>query len=174
MAPVFTLPFGKHKDKALSAIPADYLQWLTTIKLSSGLRLAVADELRGRGVTVAEATPPPPQCMRCKERTRISYSWHEDSLGRRRIKRTCGCGASLAFAPHTEPFLSLADAAESPTAVLDVLAEAEERGVELRSDGKAVRVVGGWDRLTVPLKQKLEQCRHQLAWLLGDQAEATR
>jgi hypothetical protein len=172
-----TLPFGRHKGQPLPSVPMDYLRWLAeNAKLSSGLRTAVVAELQSRGVQAKEQTPPPPpRCWRCKDRTEVSYSWHEDSLGRRRIKRVCACGSSLGFAPHVPEFIAMADAAAAPTAILDVLTQCEERGIELVSDGKAVRVVSGWERLTPELKAKIGQCRHQLAKLIGNErAEVSR
>jgi uncharacterized protein (DUF3820 family) len=162
--------FGKYKGKTLEQVPSSYLSWLAeNCKLSSGLRLAVAAELRTRGVAVAEQpAPAEPTCPRCGPRTALTYSWHEDSLGRRRIKRTCRCGCSLAFAPHISPFVELANAAVSPTAVLDVLTLADELGVVLEGDGKAVRIKSGWQHATPTFRQRLDQCRNQLAKLLGE------
>jgi hypothetical protein len=52
-----TLPFGKHKGKALGEVPGGYLAWLASAcKLSAGLRDAVAAELCARGLPV----PPTP------------------------------------------------------------------------------------------------------------------
>ena len=52
-----SLPFGRHRGKLLPDVPSDYLAWLLrAVKLSRGLRDAVAAELVGRGV----AAPPPP------------------------------------------------------------------------------------------------------------------
>lgn len=60
-----TMPFGKHKGARLSAIPWDYLRWLTTIDLSPWLREAVEAELearegRGRQERRRAYEPPPP------------------------------------------------------------------------------------------------------------------
>jgi hypothetical protein len=165
------LPFGKHKGETPAAVPTDYLAWLlANVRLSSGLRRAVTDELRarGRGVPLLEL-PPEPVCPDCGLDTRIHYGWLETSNGERRIQRVCGCGRLLGFAPHVEPFLGLAERSADPTALLDVLTECEALGVELVSDGKAVRVAAGSDRLTVPLRQKLAQCRNTLAKLIGDE-----
>jgi hypothetical protein len=164
------LPFGKHKDEPLPAVPTSYLAWLMReCHLSVGLAQAVADELRSRGVEVAPPAPkPPPQCQRCGERTAITYTWHEDSAGRRRIKRMCRCGYNLGFAPHVEPYLSMANANHCDTPFLDVLIQAETLGVELVSDGEAVRIGNGWRNATPELKQKLGQVRHQLARHMGD------
>jgi hypothetical protein len=170
------LPFGKHKGKPPAEVPGDYLAWLlANVKLSSGLRIAIIDVLRSRGVPVAPLPPPPePVCPDCGLDTRLFYGWLEASNGERRIQRLCGCGKPLGFAPHVEPYLSLAERSADPTALLDVLTECEALGIELVSDGKAVHVTGGRGRLTVPLKQKLAQCRHGLAKLIGDETGAKK
>ena len=52
------LPFGRHQNKPLAEVPADYLGWLLReAKLSSGLRSAVAGELERRGLVA----PPQPE-----------------------------------------------------------------------------------------------------------------
>jgi hypothetical protein len=165
------LPFGKHRGKTPAAVPTDYLVWfLANVKPSSGLAQAIAGELRARGRGVPlPGLPPEPACPDCGLDTRIHYGWLEASNGERRIQRLCGCGRALGLAPHVEPYLSFAEKSADPTALLDVLTECEVLGVELVSDGKAVRVAGGWEKLTVPLKQKLAQCRHGLAKLIGDE-----
>jgi hypothetical protein len=168
------MPFGKFKGLSVDRIDTGYLRWLLTIKLSSGLRAAVAEELRRRGVAVPEPPPHvPPSCPRCRAATVIGYSWYEDRLGRRFIKRRCRCGEDLGFAPHLPEFVARADAAASPTPVLDALVLAEELGIELVSDGEAVAVACGWHRLTPELRRKLGQCRHQLARLMGDEGGRT-
>jgi hypothetical protein len=164
------MPFGKFKGLTVDRIDTGYLRWLLTIKLSSGLRAAVAGELCRRGVPVPDPPPHvPPSCPRCRAATVIGYSWYEDRLGRRFIKRRCRCGEDLGFAPHRPEFVARADAAASPTPVLDVLIEAEDRGVELSSDGAAVRVAAGRRNVTPELRRRLGECRHQLGRLLGDQ-----
>src|SRR5688500_1934284 len=43
---VVALPFGKYRDVPLGQVPLSYLQWAAgNLKLSSGLRAAVGDEL---------------------------------------------------------------------------------------------------------------------------------
>lgn len=108
-------------------------------------------------------------CYKCGSTAEPCYSWHESSNGTRRIKRTCPrCGRSGGFAPTREPFISKANEAAVPTAALDVLIEAEALGITLRSDGKGVDVGGdGWKHASPAFTRKLEQCRHQLARLLG-------
>jgi hypothetical protein len=170
MATTHTLPFGRHKGRTVDRIDSGYLSWLLTIRLSSGLRSAVVETLRSRGVAVPEPPPHvPPSCSRCRGRTEISYSWFQDALGRSRIKRRCRCGEDLGFAPHLPEFVARADAAASPTAALDALVLAEELGVELVSDGAAVRVASGWRNVTPELRRRVGECRHQLGRLLGDQ-----
>jgi hypothetical protein len=172
------LPFGRYKGRTVDRIDTGYLRWLLTIRLSSGLRSAVVETLRSRGVTVPEPPPPPtppPSCRGCKGATVIDYSWYEDRLGRRFIKRRCRrCGADLGFAPHVQPYVGLADASASPTALLDVLVAAEDLGVELRSDGAAAGVAGGWRNVTPELRRRLGECRSQLGRLLGDRRGGER
>jgi hypothetical protein len=110
------LPFGKHADEPLAAIPAAYLLWaLEATKLSSRLRQAVADELQSRGMAVPEMPPrPEPRCRSCPG-AGVNYGWVEDRLGRRHIKATCErCHVGLGFMPQVEPYLSRADAAAVP------------------------------------------------------------
>jgi hypothetical protein len=60
------LPFGKHKGRPLAEVPASYLSWLLAeVKLSSGLRCAVAAELTRRG-----PYSPPPLATR-----NVRYRW---------------------------------------------------------------------------------------------------
>ena len=42
------MPFGAHKGQALSQLPADYLEWLTTIDLREPLKSAVTQEWHAR------------------------------------------------------------------------------------------------------------------------------
>jgi hypothetical protein len=89
----------------------DYLIWyLSTIKVSSGVRQAIADELHRRGVEVPDAPPPrQPSCSRCGPDASVNYQWFLDALDREHIKARCGgCDAWLGFVPKTEPFLTLA------------------------------------------------------------------
>jgi hypothetical protein len=166
------LPFGKHKDKPLSEVPAGYLQWaIETCKLSSGLRAAVAEELTRRGVE-APAPPAPvlkiPPCRRC-DSDRFRVAWQEDRNGGRRIRASCSCGAYLCFLPLVEPWVSLANNAVNPTAALDVLIALGDLGIDLRSDGKTVWLAGE-DRKRVPenLHVLIRQCCHQLVVMLGN------
>jgi hypothetical protein len=40
------MPFGRHADKPLSALPATYLDWLLlNVPVGRGLRAAIVDEL---------------------------------------------------------------------------------------------------------------------------------
>lgn len=45
----YLLPFGKYKGTLVSALPDDYLQWLSTRELRDPLRSVVTRELRARG-----------------------------------------------------------------------------------------------------------------------------
>jgi uncharacterized protein (DUF3820 family) len=66
------LPFGKYRNRELTdpEIPADYLLWfLRTCDPSTGLRAALRQELRARGVKKADLPPdpgPPPRPARCR------------------------------------------------------------------------------------------------------------
>jgi hypothetical protein len=132
----------------------------------------VAAELARRGLAAPD--PPPPPCPRCGSKGR-DYHWYQDRLGRRQIRRTCGrCGKPLGFAPQAEPFVGLADAAACPTAVLDVLAQCEESGIRLRSDGEVADFATRADYLRAgpALRNKLAQCRSLLGRLLGKTANS--
>jgi hypothetical protein len=166
------LPFGRHKDVPITDVPAAYLAWLIrTVRLSSGLRRAVAAELSRRGLDVPPPPPPPEpgRCWRCGG-TDCVYRWAEDRLGRRQLRRECErCGQFRGFAAQVEPFTTEADAAASATAVLDVLMECEDLGLELRSDGAVAEFAGtDWHRAPPELRDRLRQCRRQLGRLLGD------
>src|SRR5262245_39024504 len=80
-----TLPFGRHANKPLPEVPADYLAWLLAgqAKASNWLRRVIGEELRRRGLEAPPEGPPPPEpaCPRCGTDRRLSYSWHEDTLG---------------------------------------------------------------------------------------------
>jgi hypothetical protein len=166
-----TLPFGRYRGVALGDVPTSYLAWaLANLKLSSGLRAALADELTSRGVTPPPAPPPRPlpSCPGCPLGTALAH-WQEDRLGRRRIKVSCWrCGRGLGFLPEVEPYIGQADANTTPTAVLDVLIELDRLGVGLISDGRAVDFGGdGWQRVPPELRRTVDQVRHQLAKLIG-------
>lgn len=167
------LPFGKWKNRPLADIDSGYLKWaLSTIKLSSGLRAALADELVNRG-EAPPAVPEPkavvPACPRCGPGGKVSYEWAEDRLGRRQVRQSCrACGRSLGYAPRVSPYIELANASASPTAALDVLTMAEEQGVELRSDGAAADFAfGHWHKASPELRRRLRECRHLLGRLIG-------
>lgn len=167
---VTSIPFGRHKDKPLAEVPSSYLAWaLANVKLSTGLRAALSGELDRRGVAAPPPPPPPPPptCHQCGG-VDILYHWMQLVTGARRIKRLCRrCCRSLGFAPEVEPYIGLATASACPTALLDTLVEAETLGVELVSDGEAVHIRGGYDRTTPAFRQRLNECRHSLARMLG-------
>jgi hypothetical protein len=173
-APV--LPFGKHAGVPLPSVPSSYLAWLLReAKLSTGLRSGVADELQRRGIAPPE--PPPLQPVpTCCSREALVH-WHQDRLGRKRVRAQCRtCSRSLGFLPTVAPFTAMADAAASPAPVLDVLTRLEELGVGLESDGRGVWFAGdGWRRVPPDLKALVHQCSHQLAQMRGDtRQEAAR
>jgi hypothetical protein len=170
-SPPPTLPFGRYRGVALGNVPSEYLRWaLANLKLSSGLRAALAAELTSRGVTPPPPPPPRPlpACPRCPAGTALAH-WQDDTLGRRRIKVSCWrCGRGLGFLPEVEPYIGQADANTTPTALLDVLVELDRLGVELSSDGRRIHFRGdGWRRVPHDLKRTVDQVRHQLAKLIG-------
>ncbi len=108
------LPFGKYKGLSLVDVPSDYLTWLLTVKLSTGLKFAVTCELRNRGIAVPDPEPPRPvgPCPRCGDTGQV-VSWQEDSRGERRIRLECQrCRKLLKFAPQIAPYVELANATE--------------------------------------------------------------
>jgi uncharacterized protein (DUF3820 family) len=111
------LPFGRHKNKALAEVPSDYLRWaIHECKLSSGLRLAVAEELTRRGIEVPPPPPPPtiPKCHRCGD-AGYSCRWQADAAGRKQIRASCHCcGGFLTFPPCIPPFTTEANRTASP------------------------------------------------------------
>jgi hypothetical protein len=155
-------------------VPTDYLHWLyRNCKLSSGLRAAVRAELLSRPDGPAclppEPASPPPECDRCHSRD-VALSWQQVSNGGKRIRAECRrCGRFVKFLPETPENVAAADAAASPTALLDVLTRLEEAGVNLDHDGRRVWVRWeGGQRLPSDLRTLIHQCSHSLAQLLGD------
>ena len=75
----------------------------------------------------------------------------------------------MGFAPHQPPYTTLADAAASPTAVLDVLQECEALGIHLKSDGVVASFATDEDyrRAGPALRDLVAQCRATLGRLLG-------
>jgi hypothetical protein len=164
------LPFGRHRGQPLSAVPSSYLAWLLReVKLSSGLRAAVAAELAGRGIGVP---PPPPfvpaACRRCGPAGH-SFRWAQDRRGGRRVRVQCGrCHAYLGFAPCRPPFTTKADENSSPTAALDVLVQAGACGVRIVSDGQKADIdPRDWRQAPPELRSRIRECAHLLAGLLG-------
>jgi hypothetical protein len=118
----YVLPFGRHKNEPLDAVPADYLQWvLRTVKLSGGLRAALAGELSRRGVEPPPA--PPPRVPRCRcgaDEGADSFvcCWQQLRDGRRQVRAECACcRAFLTYLPAVEPYTTMADRDASPRAV---------------------------------------------------------
>ncbi len=111
------IPFGRHRDESPSAVPSPYLKWLITIKLSTGLRTAIVEELRSRGIATPDPPPPPPvgPCSRCGDVGQRA-SWQTDRNGQSRIRLECQrCRALLQWAPQVEPWLTLANRSDSET-----------------------------------------------------------
>jgi hypothetical protein len=169
VTPITVLPFGRHKGRPLTEVPTDYLQWLLrSIKLSSGLRAALADELTRRGIQAPDPPPrPEPACRRCPG-ARYRCLWGEDSIGRRFIRAECvRCRQSLGIMPQVEPYVGMADATASPAPLLDALVGAEAAGVEILSDGKTARV-GDYRKAPPAVRDAVRQCKARLGRMLGD------
>jgi hypothetical protein len=168
---VVALPFGKHKGTPLAEVPTGYLNWLIGQgKLSTGIRQGVADELRRRGLEPPPPPPPapPPECQKCGQAS-VRCGWLQQRDGRRAIRRSCaGCGGSLGTAPLTEENIRLADAAKSSSRPLALLAEADQRGMRLVSDGTVASVHrDDWRKADADFRDRLRQHRHSLGRLLG-------
>jgi hypothetical protein len=163
------MPFGKYKGLSLAMVPGSYLAWvLREVKLSSGLRAAVADELARRGVP-APAPPRPLRACPLHPGDKPICLWSEDTLGRRLIRCECPtCHRATDYAPLVSPYTDEADRNASPTPVLDVLMKLDEIDVELCSDGRTAWIDNA-DQQRVPpaLHAIIRQCRHQLARMLG-------
>ena len=168
-----TLPFGRHKGQPLGTVPTSYLTWLAgTVKLSTGLRNAVAAELVRRGIQA----PPPPvpaekplqPCGRCNSTTPPRLTWHEQRDGRRAIRRTCSrCGNWLGHAAATSANIAEADRNATPAPILDALLLAAAEDVELVSDGQAVRFGRGGEHASAALRDAVRQRGRLLAGLVG-------
>jgi uncharacterized protein (DUF3820 family) len=172
------MPFGKHKDKVLSEVPGSYLEWLTrTCKLSSGMKLAVVEELTRRGISTPPAAPVRP-VRRCHEHPNavpVCY-WMQDRLGRKMIRGQCPvCHRRTDHPPIMPPYSDQADANQSKTALLDTLTRLEEIGVDLQSDGQTAWIASAdYNRVPADLHTLIRQCRHKLARMIGNTMRATR
>jgi hypothetical protein len=168
---VTTLPFGRFKGAALTAVDSGYLRWLVReTKLSSGLQAAVVAELARRGEQAPPGPPPKPE-PRCPQHPAapLRHRWTEFRDGRKQIRRTCSaCGHWMGFSPLVEPYLSLANEAASPTALLDVLTQAGELGVHLKVVNGAAEFAStdDWKRATPELRDRLRECRKLLGGML--------
>jgi hypothetical protein len=165
------LPFVRHKGRPLAEVPSSYLLWaLTECKLSSGLRLALGNELRRRNVQAPPQPPPPriPDCPRCGN-TLYECQWQADRTGQKRIRVECrGCHGFITFAPLVSPFVEEADQKASQTPILDVLTRLDALGAELQSDGQSVWLdAAGEGRVPPALLALIRQCSHELAGMLG-------
>jgi hypothetical protein len=111
-----SLAFGKHVDKPLPEVPTPYLLWaLKTLKLSSGLRTAVREELKTRPDSPPDLPPDPlpapPRCPRCGS-DELLVTWQALGDGRRAIRGECRhCRCFVAFLPQTKVNVALANGA---------------------------------------------------------------
>jgi hypothetical protein len=112
---------------------------------------------------------PQPSMPRCRCGGEPRYGWQQMKNGRWHIRVECdGCGLFLQFAPQVEPYMTYADRNASGAAILDVLVQCEELGIELLSDGQTVRFHDN-HRAPPGLRSLLRQCSHDLARLMGRQ-----
>jgi hypothetical protein len=169
MKTTVSLPFGRHQGKALAEVPADYLQWLLrSIKLSSGVRGAVAGELTRRGIQAPDPSPrPEPRCGR-HPAAGFRCLWGEDTIARKFIRAECvRCRQSLGIMPKVEPYVSQADANASPAPVLDALLGAEAAGAEIISNGKTAWV-SDYRKAPPEVRNAVRQCKAQLGRMIGN------
>jgi hypothetical protein len=161
-------------------VPTDYLHWLyRNCKLSTGLRAAIRAELVSRPDGPRDLPPepasPPPECDRCHSRD-TALSWQQLANGAKRIRAECRhCHGFINFMPETPENVAAADAAASPTALLDVLTRLDDYRVNLESDGR--RAWLRWEdcqRVPPDVQAMVRQCSHSLAKLLDDTCGPTR
>jgi hypothetical protein len=163
------LPFGKHRGASPRDVPSDYLgRLLRECKLSSGLRAAVADELRRRGHDVPVQPPaPPPRCRRCGGLNMALY-WQElAGQGTRTIRADCRrCGRFVTFVPQTEANVARADAVNKPAAMLDALTLADAEGVELVNVARRHLRICPHGKASAELERLVRQSKHLLLAML--------
>jgi hypothetical protein len=99
----------------------------------------------------------------------ICCHWLEDSLGRKRVTAEYSvCRRRLGHPPSIPPYSTMADAAASPTAVLDVLTRLDALAIELEGDGRRVWLkYKDYSRVSPDLRALIRSSSHQLAGLLG-------
>ena len=61
------MPFGRHRGEPLSALPDEYLDWLTTIELRPRLRAGIYAEIRRREDAEFGASTPGSASLTCPE-----------------------------------------------------------------------------------------------------------
>ncbi len=164
------MPFGRHKGAPLSTIGTSYLCWLLReAKLSSALRMAVGNELRSRNVEAPDPRPYKiPPCRRCGARE-CRAMWQQVGDGSRRLRGVCGrCGGFVRFLPLAEPFLSVANAAESAVTADEALRRLQAAGLRIGSDGRSAWFqFDDWRNATLEQQALLHQHAHGIAALLG-------
>lgn len=78
------MPFGKYRGYRLSAIPIDYIEWLSTIELRPSLKAAVKAELERRSVNADESDRDPEIDLKQiadQMRRRLAMEFHPDRGG---------------------------------------------------------------------------------------------
>jgi hypothetical protein len=162
------MPFGKHKGQPLAEVPSEYLRWLTTIKLSPGLRTAVHTELAERGEKVPPAPlAKKPHCRRCGGHL-LCLTWQElGGAGGRAIRADClRCGRFVTYVAQTPENVAIALTNKRPTGLLDALMMADALGVTI------VRLAGNhielrpWGRASAELEALVRQNTHLLLRML--------
>jgi hypothetical protein len=107
-------------------------------------------------------------CPHCGEHAFVTF-WHVLATGDRRIRAECAfCRRFLKFLPHLPEFIHLADENEQPAGLLDLLAQCEDRGIRLVSDGQRVDFAAGdWKKATVEMRTLVKRYSHRLAGMIG-------
>ena len=161
------LPFGRHKDLPLSDVPSDYLDWLMrSCKLSSGLRLAIGNELRRRNLTRlrshrqgADLSMRIGQVPRGLDRGPTRPEAHPSDLLLWPLSLLLAVGRTVAFVRNENL---------SPTAILDVLTRLEDLGIDLQCDGRKAWVSAeDYRKVPADLHVVIRQCSNTLARMIG-------
>lgn len=161
------IPFGKHRNEPLTAVPTSYLRWFVeTVANRPRLVEAARAELVRRGVLQAPApqppapAAPPERCSRCQGTDTIVY-WRVIRTGEKRIGCDCrACGASIRLLPHTEENMRKAAEGTEPGGLLRLLIELEDRNIRVRRNGDSLEYA------PIPLPPSLRRLERQCMGLL--------